>query len=142
MEPPPQGPPMDMMGPPPMEFHPPQDGMMPGMPQGPPGHPPQEMFGGPPPGEGMPPPMDAPPHEEPPQHDGAMEEAAAEEAPPAPNPTIYINNISEKIEKPKLVRGLRQIFAQFGKIRRIFTRRSMKLKGQVCREMGACICLP
>jgi hypothetical protein len=49
-----------------------------------------------------------------------------------PHPTVYVNNINEKIRGEKLRRGLRQVFAPFGKIRKISVRKGIKSHGQVC----------
>ncbi len=45
----------------------------------------------------------------------------------APNPTLYVNNINEKIKGDKLRNGLRQVF---GQARRISVRKSLALRGQ------------
>lgn len=50
---------------------------------------------------------------------------AAEKPPPpeyAPNQTIYVNNISEKIKIPSLTTELKAIFNQFGPILEIQVR--------------------
>lgn len=160
---PPQGMPPQGM---PLEGMPPQGMLHQGMPphgmppQGmpPQGMPPQDMgqgfqqqqmqqqFEGPPGGLNLDENMDgmenggqAAEHRE--EQDQEMEE---EQPLPDPHPTVYVNNINEKIRGEKLRRGLRQVFAPFGKIRKISVRKGIKSHGQVGRTAVAiymwCVC--
>ena len=52
----------------------------------------------------------------------------------APNQTIYINNLNEKLKKDFLKKNLYMIFSEFGKIVEIKTTRADKLRGQVCNS--------
>ncbi|XP_055926166.1 U1 small nuclear ribonucleoprotein A-like [Argiope bruennichi] len=48
----------------------------------------------------------------------------------APNHTIYINNLNEKIKKDELKRSLTAVFSQFGKILDIVAMQTLKMRGQ------------
>ena len=48
----------------------------------------------------------------------------------APNHTIYINNLNEKIKKDDLKKSLYAIFAQFGQILDIMASKTLKMRGQ------------
>ena len=47
-----------------------------------------------------------------------------------PNPTIYINNLNEKIKKEELKKSLYAIFSQFGQILDIVALKTLKMRGQ------------
>ncbi|KAL4706212.1 hypothetical protein ACJJTC_018396 [Scirpophaga incertulas] len=47
-----------------------------------------------------------------------------------PNPTIYINNLNEKIKKDELKKSLYAIFSQFGQILDIVASKTLKMRGQ------------
>lgn len=47
-----------------------------------------------------------------------------------PNPTIYVNNLNEKIKLEDLKKGLYEVFSQFGNILEIQASKTLKLKGQ------------
>ncbi|KAK6191436.1 hypothetical protein SNE40_003127 [Patella caerulea] len=48
----------------------------------------------------------------------------------APNHTIYINNLNEKIKKDELKKSLYAIFSQFGQILDIVALKTLKMRGQ------------
>ncbi|XP_071510396.1 U1 small nuclear ribonucleoprotein A-like [Diadema setosum] len=48
----------------------------------------------------------------------------------APNHTIYINNLNEKIKKDELKKSLYAIFSQFGQIMDIVALKTLKMRGQ------------
>lgn len=48
-----------------------------------------------------------------------------------PHPTLYINNINEKIKKDALKKLLYMLFSQYGKVRQIIACKGLKLRGQV-----------
>jgi len=48
----------------------------------------------------------------------------------APNQTIYINNLNEKIKKEDLKKALHAVFSQFGKILDIISLKTFRLRGQ------------
>lgn len=48
-----------------------------------------------------------------------------------PNPTIYINNINEKIKKQALKKLLYMLFSQYGKVVQIIACKGLKMRGQV-----------
>jgi RNA recognition motif-containing protein len=48
-----------------------------------------------------------------------------------PSPTIYINNLNEKIKKDVLKKLLYMLFSQYGKVRQIVACKGVKLRGQV-----------
>lgn len=48
----------------------------------------------------------------------------------APNQTIYINNLNEKVKKDELKKSLYAVFSQFGKILDIVALKTLKLRGQ------------
>uniref|UniRef100_A0A8C6CMR7 RRM domain-containing protein n=1 Tax=Moschus moschiferus TaxID=68415 RepID=A0A8C6CMR7_MOSMO len=58
-----------------------------------------------------------------------------------PNHTIYINNLSEKINrKDELKKSLYAVFSQFGQILDILVSRSLKMRGQafvIFREISS-----
>mmetsp|Transcript_3203 Transcript_3203/g.3477 ORF Transcript_3203/g.3477 Transcript_3203/m.3477 type:complete len:223 (+) Transcript_3203:60-728(+) len=47
-----------------------------------------------------------------------------------PNPTIYINNINEKIKKQALKKLLYMLFSQYGKVVQIIACKGLKMRGQ------------
>jgi len=47
-----------------------------------------------------------------------------------PTATVYVNNINEKVRGEKLMHGLKQVFTPIGKVSKIHTRKSLKLRGQ------------
>ena len=47
-----------------------------------------------------------------------------------PNPTLYVQNIPERIRGAKLRSGLRQVFAPYGAIKKLVMRKSLALRGQ------------
>mmetsp|Transcript_18075 Transcript_18075/g.30948 ORF Transcript_18075/g.30948 Transcript_18075/m.30948 type:complete len:218 (+) Transcript_18075:115-768(+) len=47
-----------------------------------------------------------------------------------PGPTIYINNLYEKLTKDELKKGLYAMFSQFGKIVDVVALKTLKLRGQ------------
>lgn len=74
--------------------------------------------------------------EEPQDEDMAEEREEKEKPPPTdPHPTIYVNHINEKIKGEKLKRGLRQVFAVYGKIRKINVRKGIRFHGQVRKRL-------
>ena len=48
----------------------------------------------------------------------------------APSPTLYINNLNEKVKKDVLKKSLYSVFSQFGKIIDMVACRGVKLRGQ------------
>lgn len=48
----------------------------------------------------------------------------------APNQTIYINNINEKVKKDELKKALHAIFSQFGKVLDVVSLKTFRLRGQ------------
>jgi RNA recognition motif-containing protein len=48
----------------------------------------------------------------------------------APNYTVYINNLNEKIKVPELKKQLYGLLSQYGPILDVIAGRSMKMKGQ------------
>lgn len=48
-----------------------------------------------------------------------------------PHPTLYINNINEKIKKDALKKLLYMLFSQYGKVRQIVACKGLKMRGQV-----------
>jgi len=48
----------------------------------------------------------------------------------APNNTVYINNLNEKIKKNDLKKSLYAIFSQFGPILDIMAWKNLKMRGQ------------
>lgn len=48
-----------------------------------------------------------------------------------PHPTLYINNINEKIKKDALKKLLYMLFSQYGKVRQIIACKGLKMRGQV-----------
>ena len=92
----------------------------------------------------LPLPGQLPPAEEPQPEDNEEAgegEGDAEEAVPSrpPNPTLYVNNINEKVRGEKLRRGLKQVFTPFGKILKISVRKSLAMRGQVRRRWLLCL---
>ena len=58
----------------------------------------------------------------------------------APNQTVYINNLNEKIKKDALKKSIYSVFSQFGKIVDVVCCRGLKLRGQawvVFADVGA-----
>ena len=58
----------------------------------------------------------------------------------APNQTVYINNLNEKIKKDALQKSIYSVFSQFGKIVDVVCCRGLKLRGQawvVFADVGA-----
>ncbi len=49
----------------------------------------------------------------------------------APNQTLYVNNINEKINKKVLKKMLYMLFSQHGKVKDIVACKGIKLRGQV-----------
>eukprot|EP01033_Poteriospumella_lacustris_P007344 gene7347-5281_t len=47
-----------------------------------------------------------------------------------PHPTLYINNINEKIKKDALKKLLYMLFSQYGKVRQIIACKGLKMRGQ------------
>ena len=47
-----------------------------------------------------------------------------------PSPTLYINNINEKIKKDVLKKMLYMLFSQYGKVVQITACKGIKLRGQ------------
>lgn len=47
-----------------------------------------------------------------------------------PNPTLYVQNIKERIRGERLRRGLKQVFSPYGAIKKIHMRKSLALRGQ------------
>lgn len=47
------------------------------------------------------------------------------------HPTLYINNINEKIKKEPLKKLLYMLFSQYGKVRQIVACKGIKMRGQV-----------
>ena len=45
-------------------------------------------------------------------------------------PTLYINNINEKVKKGQMVKMLYMVFCQYGKVVNIFASRKKALRGQ------------
>lgn len=54
-----------------------------------------------------------------------------QELPPAPNHTLYINNINEKIKISVLKKTLKMVFSQYGKTVQIIASKGLKMRGQV-----------
>ena len=54
----------------------------------------------------------------------------------APNQTLYVNNLNEKIKKEKLKNYLYMLFSQFGQIIDIVAMRAEKLRGQAWIVFG------
>eukprot|EP00898_Chlorokybus_atmophyticus_P007247 jgi/Chlat1/7523/Chrsp61S07023 len=48
----------------------------------------------------------------------------------APSPTVYVNNLNERVKKEELKKSLYAVFSQFGKILDIVALRTLKLRGQ------------
>mmetsp|Transcript_26528 Transcript_26528/g.50422 ORF Transcript_26528/g.50422 Transcript_26528/m.50422 type:complete len:221 (-) Transcript_26528:284-946(-) len=48
----------------------------------------------------------------------------------APNQTIYINNINEKVKKEELKKALHAVFSQFGKVLDVVSLKTFRLRGQ------------
>jgi len=48
----------------------------------------------------------------------------------APNQTIYVHNLNEKIKKDELKKSLYHVFSQFGNILEIHAAKTLKLRGQ------------
>lgn len=53
-----------------------------------------------------------------------------------PHPTLYINNINEKIKKDALKKLLYMLFSQYGKVRQIIACKGLKMRGQVRTKVG------
>jgi len=103
---------------------------MSGMPGFPGGMPPPPM-GMPPMGfpMGMPPPMGMAPMglpPPPPQNDSH----SSNSGPSNPNPTLYVNNINEKIKIDELKKALFHVFSQFGPIVEISAFKDLRRRGQ------------
>ena len=58
----------------------------------------------------------------------------------APNQTVYINNLNEKVKIDELKKGLNAMFSQFGRIVDIVASRGLTQRGQawiVFEDVGA-----
>jgi len=109
---------------------------MPGLPQGmPPGFPQGLPQGMPPPPMGMPPMgfpmmpgMGLPPP--PPQGPDSNHSHSSGTSVVNPNPTLYVNNINEKIKIDELKKALFHVFSQFGPIVEISAFKDLRRRGQ------------
>lgn len=113
------------MGPGMQGMRPPMPGM--GKPMGGPGE-------GPPPQHGQAPPQGMPPQATPGQGMPGMRPPVQQQQQPppsyAPNQTLYLNNLTEKIKVDELKKALFHVFSRFGNIVEITAHKDLKRRGQ------------
>ena len=56
----------------------------------------------------------------------------------APHPTLYVNNLNEKVKKDVLKKTLYAVFSQYGKVQKIVACRGVKMRGQVMLDLIRC----
>lgn len=47
-----------------------------------------------------------------------------------PNPTIYVQNINERVKIPDLKNALYQLFSNYGEVIEVHAKRNIKMRGQ------------
>lgn len=54
----------------------------------------------------------------------------------APNPTIYVQNINERVKIPELKNALYQLFSNYGEVIEVHAKRNVKMRGQAFVVFG------
>jgi hypothetical protein len=101
------------------------------------GGPPPPVMGmppthGAPPGMGMPPPFMGRPQMPPPGMASNMlpPHRIKEEALNPKNPTLYLQNLNERIKIPDLKNAIYQLFSNYGEVIEVHAKRNIKMRGQ------------
>ena len=54
----------------------------------------------------------------------------------SPNPTIYVQNINERVKIPELKNSLYQLFSNYGEVIEAHAKRNVKMRGQASVVFG------
>ena len=65
-----------------------------------------------------------------PQFHGLHPQSIKDEPLNEPNPTVYLQNLNERIKIPELKNSLFQLFSHYGEIVEVHCKRNIKMRGQ------------